>query len=60
VHQSPGNAYQAVRLGDEVLSGFRAKDRNVFAGIELAGKTVIDLGCNLREILGLGGSDFIL
>jgi len=45
-----GNAYQAVRLGDKVLPGFRAKNRNVFAGIELAGKTVIDLGCNLGEI----------
>src|SRR4051794_25981180 len=44
-----GNAYQAVRLRDEVLAGFRVSDEEVWAGLGVEGRTVIDLGCNLGE-----------
>src|SRR5205085_1582607 len=44
-----GNAYQAVRLRDEVLPGFRISDEEVWAGLNVAGCTVMDLGCNLGE-----------
>ena len=44
-----GNAYQAVRLRDEILPGFRISDEEVWAGLDVAGRTVIDLGCNLGE-----------
>src|SRR5437868_6360144 len=44
-----GNAYQSVRLRDEVLPGFRVSDEEVWAGLDVAGCTVIDLGCNLGE-----------
>src|SRR4051812_37500133 len=44
-----GNAYQAVRLRDEVLAGFRVSDEDVWAGLGVEGRTVIDLGCNLGE-----------
>jgi SAM-dependent methyltransferase len=45
-----GNAYQAVRLGDEVVKGFRSAQRHVFAGVDLRNKTVLDLGANLGEV----------
>lgn len=45
-----GNAYQTVRLGDEILPGFRSEQRQVFAGLDLARRTVVDLGANLGEV----------
>jgi SAM-dependent methyltransferase len=45
-----GNAYQAIRLGDEVMTGFRSAQRHVFAGVDLKNKTVLDLGSNLGEV----------
>jgi SAM-dependent methyltransferase len=44
-----GNAYQAVRLRDDVIPGFRASDDNAWAGIGVIGQSVLDLGCNLGE-----------
>lgn len=45
-----GNAYQAIRLGNDIVPGFRSGARHIFAGVPLQGKTVLDLGCNLGEI----------
>lgn len=45
-----GNAYQAIRLGDQVMPGFRSAQRNVFTGVDLRGKSVLDLGSNLGEV----------
>jgi SAM-dependent methyltransferase len=45
-----GNAYQAIRLGDQVIPGFRSAQRHVFAGVNLKNKTVLDLGSNLGEV----------
>lgn len=49
-HQSTGNAYQTIRLGDGVRGGFRAGRLNLLAGFELADRLVCDLGSNLGEI----------
>lgn len=45
-----GNAYQSVQMDGKMLQGFRSSDRHIYAGINLKGKTVIDLGCNLGEV----------
>ena len=45
-----GNAYQSIQLDGQMLQGFRSSERNIYAGINLKGKTVIDLGCNLGEV----------
>lgn len=45
-----GNAYQAIRLGDRVIAGFRSAERHIFAGVDLKNKTVLDLGSNLGEV----------
>jgi SAM-dependent methyltransferase len=44
-----GNAYQSVRLRGEVLPGFRCPSEGVFAGLQLEGRRIVDLGCNLGE-----------
>jgi SAM-dependent methyltransferase len=44
-----GNAYQSILLGERVTKGFRERDPTLFAGIALAGKRFVDLGCNLGE-----------
>lgn len=57
-----GNAYQAIRLRDDVLPGFRVSDENVWAGIGVQGHTVVDLGCNLGERARLAvraGAEFV-
>jgi hypothetical protein len=50
-----GNAYQAIRLGDQVIPGFRSAQRHVFAGVNLKNKTVLDLGSNLGEVARVDG-----
>lgn len=45
-----GNAYQSVRLGDDVREGFRTLRRSVLAGVPLKDARVLDLGCNLGEL----------
>jgi len=49
-HQSTGNAYQTVQLGDGARAGFRAARENLFAGFDVEGRAVCDLGANLGEI----------
>lgn len=49
-HQQTGNAYQAVRFGEESRKGFRKTRPNLLAGLDVKGKTVCDLGANLGEI----------
>ena len=49
-HQSTGNAYQTVRLGDGGRAGFRSVRENLLAGFEVDGRAVCDLGANLGEI----------
>jgi hypothetical protein len=44
-----GNAYQSVRLRGEVLPGFRRPSEGMFAGLQLEGRRIVDLGCNLGE-----------
>jgi SAM-dependent methyltransferase len=44
-----GNAYQAVRLRGEVMPGFRRPSEGMFAGLQLEGRRIVDLGCNLGE-----------
>jgi SAM-dependent methyltransferase len=44
-----GNAYQSVRLRGEVLPGFRRPSDGMFAGLQLEGRRIVDLGCNLGE-----------
>ncbi|MDQ1300868.1 MAG: class SAM-dependent methyltransferase [Chloroflexota bacterium] len=44
-----GNAYQSVRIRDEVLPGFRLSNEDIYVGMGIAEQTLIDLGCNLGE-----------
>jgi SAM-dependent methyltransferase len=45
-----GNAYQSVRLGEDVREGFRTLRRSVLAGLPIKDARVLDLGCNLGEL----------
>ncbi len=50
-HILTGNKYQTVRLGQEVVSGFREEDRFFpFEGYDPFGKVCSDLGSNLGEV----------
>ena len=44
-----GNAYQSVRLRGEILPGFRRPSEGMLAGLQLEGRRIVDLGCNLGE-----------
>ena len=44
-----GNAYQSVRMRDQVLPGFRELSGTLFAGIPLKDRSFVDLGCNMGE-----------
>lgn len=44
-----GNFYQTVKLGDEILFGFRKSRKDLFEDFDFTDKVVIDLGSNLGE-----------
>jgi 2-polyprenyl-3-methyl-5-hydroxy-6-metoxy-1,4-benzoquinol methylase len=49
-HQSTGNAYQTIRLGEQPRVGFRLARPNLLAGFAIENRSVCDLGANLGEI----------
>ncbi len=44
-----GNFYQTIKLGDEILFGFRKSRKDLFENFDFTDKVVIDLGSNLGE-----------
>ena len=44
-----GNHYQSVRLGDDVLPGFRSRRDQLFSCLDFSGRCVLDIGSNLGE-----------
>jgi hypothetical protein len=49
-HQSTGNAYQTIRLGEQPRAGFRLARPNLLAGFAIENRSACDLGANLGEI----------
>jgi predicted nicotinamide N-methyase len=49
-HQSTGNAYQTIQLGEHPRAGFRLARPNLLAGFPIENRSVCDLGANLGEI----------
>lgn len=47
--KTTGNAYQEVSLRGEQIAGFRQSDPHLYAGMDLAGLSLVDLGCNVGE-----------
>jgi len=45
-----GNRYQSVRLGSEVVDGYRSNRSDLFQTFDFSGRSVLDCGCNIGEL----------